>query len=104
MKPTAGTYNAMKGSASDSFHERFCVGRCFVGAFVSILLSAAAPYGAAATVATDVASNSAYASETGGAWKGLNPTADENPAGSDDGGTGLKPWNFAGGFHYPAQS
>jgi hypothetical protein len=94
----------MNGNTCTSLLNRFCIGRFFVGAFTLTLMSAASPRGAAATVATDVASNAAYASESGGAWKGLNPTADENPPGSDDGGTGYKPWNFAGGFHYPAQS
>src|SRR4051812_38524046 len=58
----------------------------------------------AATIASDIASNAAYAAESGGAWKGLNPTADENPAGSDDGGIGFQVWDFSGGFHYPTQS
>jgi hypothetical protein len=58
----------------------------------------------AALVASDVASNSAYAAETGGAWKGTSPSAGENPAGTDDGGFGFQAWNFSGGFHYPAQS
>lgn len=59
---------------------------------------------AAAVVAMDAASNPAYQAETGGAWKGANPTADENPAGLDDGGLGFKPWDFAGGYHYSQQS
>jgi hypothetical protein len=58
----------------------------------------------AAVVASDVASNLAYAVESGGAWKGTSPSAGENPAGMDDGGFGFQPWNFAGGYHYPAQS
>lgn len=58
----------------------------------------------AATVATDVASNAAYSSEVGGAWKGANPSADENPPGADNGGFGFHPWDFSGGFHYPSQS
>lgn len=53
----------------------------------------------AVPVATDVASNSDYAPETGGAWKGLQPTANENPQGTDNGGYGFLPWNFQGGFH-----
>ncbi len=58
----------------------------------------------AAVIANDVAANSAYSVQSGGAWKGTNPTAEENPAGNDNGGTGFKPWNFAGGFHYSQQS
>jgi hypothetical protein len=58
----------------------------------------------AATVASDAASNAAYTSEVGGAWKGVNPTADENPPGADNGGFGFQPWDFSGGFHYPSQS
>jgi hypothetical protein len=58
----------------------------------------------AAVVAADTAANPTYGSEAGGAWKGLNPTANENPPGADDGGVGFEPWNFRGGFHYPAQS
>src|SRR5262249_47660361 len=46
----------------------------------------------------------AYAAEAGGAWKGLNPTPDENPPGMDDGGFGFEPWDFFGGYHYPAMS
>jgi len=73
---------------------------------VSILAGASlgAPNACAATVASDAASNPAYSAETGGAWKGLTPTADENPLGSDDGGVGFQAWDFAGGFHYPNQS
>ena len=52
-----------------------------------------------APVAADSASNIAYAPETGGAWKGLNSTAAENPPGSDNGGYGFQPWDFAGGYH-----
>jgi hypothetical protein len=58
----------------------------------------------AAVIAADAASDPAYAAEGGGAWKGTNPSADENPPGMDDGGFGFQPWNFAGGFHYPVQS
>jgi hypothetical protein len=58
----------------------------------------------AAVVAADVAANPPYGPEAGGAWKGLNPTAVENPPGSDDGGVGFESWNFRGGFHYPASS
>jgi hypothetical protein len=55
-------------------------------------------------VAADQASNSAYSAEAGGAWKGVQPTTGENPAGSDNGGTGFIPWNFAGGYHDPTVS
>jgi hypothetical protein len=50
-------------------------------------------------IAADSAADSAYGPEAGGAWKGLNPTASENPPGNDNGGFGFQPWNFAGGFH-----
>src|SRR5687768_15619119 len=58
----------------------------------------------AALAASDVASNPAYAAEAGGAWKGLNPTVNENPPGADDGGFGFEPWNFRRGQHAAAQS
>ncbi|HEX6961322.1 MAG TPA: hypothetical protein VF175_05600 [Lacipirellula sp.] len=70
-------------------------------AILATFHAAAAPAG---VIASDVASNSAYVAQSGGAWKGLNPMSEENPAGSDDGGFGFKPWNFAGGFHYSQQS
>jgi len=60
-------------------------------------LSAGAALGA--VIASDSASDPAYAAETGGAWKGLNPTSGENPPGTDNGGFGFLPWDFAGGFH-----
>jgi hypothetical protein len=55
----------------------------------------------AAPVARDDATNPAYAAESGGAWKGLLPSANENPPGSDNGGYGFLPWDFQGGFHDP---
>src|SRR3954467_15282069 len=55
-------------------------------------------------VAADDAANIAYAAETGGAWKGLNPTSTENPPGTDNGGYGFQAWDFAGGFHDSALS
>jgi hypothetical protein len=55
-------------------------------------------------IAADQASNSAYGAEAGGAWKGVQPTAGENPPGSDNGGFGFMPWNFAGGYHDPTVS
>jgi hypothetical protein len=75
-----------------------------VGVVVFSLLGFGWGHARAAVVASDVASNLAYAAETGGAWKGTSPSAGENPAGMDDGGLGFQPWSFAGGFHYPAQS
>src|SRR5262245_56663730 len=50
-------------------------------------------------VATDSAADSTYQSESGGAWKGLNSTAAENPPCDDNVGSAFLPWNFAGGFH-----
>jgi Dockerin type I domain len=58
----------------------------------------------AVPVATDDASNPAYALEAGGAWKGLQPSLNENPPGTDNGGYGFLPWNFEGGYHDPAVS
>jgi len=66
--------------------------------------SVCSPNACAAILASDAASNPAYSAETDGAWKGLNPTANENPPGDDDGGVGFQAWDFAGGFHYPSQS
>ena len=68
------------------------------------LFSALSPDASAALAASDAASNPGYAAEAGGAWKGLNPTANENPPGADDGGFGFEPWNFRGGQHAAAQS
>src|SRR5262245_65227460 len=50
-------------------------------------------------IASDSASDSAYAADLGGAWKGLNSSPDENPAGTDNGGFGFGAWDFAGGYH-----
>lgn len=58
----------------------------------------------AAVKASDNTANAAYASETGGAWKGTytaTPPVGENPPGNDNGGTGFLPWNFGGGYHEP---
>lgn len=58
----------------------------------------------AGIIATDSASDPSYAAEIDGAWKGLSPGVGENPPGADNGGLGFQPWNFSGGFHYPADS
>lgn len=58
----------------------------------------------AGIIAADSASDPSYAAEVDGAWKGLNPGVGENPPGTDNGGLGFQPWNFAGGYHYPADS
>jgi hypothetical protein len=58
----------------------------------------------AVTLAMDSASDVAYAAENGGAWKGVDPTADENPPGMDNGGIGFQPWDFSGGYHQPQYS
>lgn len=50
-------------------------------------------------LASDSASNAAYLPESGGAWKGINPTSDENLPGNDNGGFGYSPWDFVGGYH-----
>lgn len=57
-----------------------------------------------AVVAADNALDSAYSADGTGAWKGINPTVGENPPGSDNGGYGFQPWNFAGGYHDPTVS
>jgi hypothetical protein len=59
------------------------------------------PTASAVTIALDHAQDVAYAAETGGAWKGLNPTSGENPPGMDNGGAGFDTWNFAGGYNDP---
>ncbi len=58
----------------------------------------------AASLAEDAAIDGAYSAEANGAWKGANPTPEENPLGTDNGGAGFLPWNFAGGAHYPSSS
>lgn len=55
-------------------------------------------------LATDSASNAEYAAAAAGAWAGKNPTPGENLAGSDNGGSGFAPWDFAGGYHDAAFS
>lgn len=52
--------------------------------------------------AFDSAGDPAYAAAPVGevaAWRGLNPTVDENPEGDDNGGFGFQPWDFAGGYY-----
>lgn len=66
-----------------------------------ILLTLAANASRLQGAAADNSANAAYAADAGGAWKGLNPTADENPPGSDNGGNGFLPWDFVGGYHQP---
>src|SRR5262245_64854864 len=56
----------------------------------------------ATVLASDNASNTAYASEAGGAWKGQYKLGDlyqvgQNPPGTDNGGTGFGIWDFSGG-------
>jgi hypothetical protein len=58
----------------------------------------------ATTRASDSASELAYSAESDGAWKGTNPTPEENPPGMDNGGFGFEPWNFIGGYHEPTVS
>lgn len=55
----------------------------------------------AAIKAQDNAGNAAYAAEVDGAWKGENSGDDENPPGTDNGGTGFLPWSFGGGYNPP---
>ena len=64
-----------------------------------LLLTLVASTASAITIASDSAADPAYAVEADGAWKGVNPTANENPPGNDNGGTGFLPWDFGGGYH-----
>jgi hypothetical protein len=73
-------------------------------AVCACVFAAGARQGACTTAALDKASNSAYASDPTGAWKGLNPTSGENPPGNDNGGFGFLTWDFAGGFQQPQYS
>lgn len=79
----------------------------FSGIFTALCVAVCGMLGDVArgeVVATDSASNAAYAADPSGAWLGLSSTAGENPVGSDNGGTGFQPWNFSGGYHIPTQS
>src|SRR5687767_12208872 len=69
-----------------------------VAGFALMLL---APAAYAAAPASDNAENAAYDAEAGGAWKGANPTPQENPPGTDNGGTGFGVWDFSSGRHNP---
>lgn len=73
-------------------------------ALASLLLCIVAGVCWAAPVAIDRASATAYTIEAGGAWKGLLPTINENPPGSDNGGYGFLPWTFEGGYHDATRS
>jgi hypothetical protein len=55
----------------------------------------------AAIKGQDTAANAPYTAEVDGAWKGENSGADENPPGTDNGGTGFLPWSFGGGYNPP---
>ena len=73
--------------------------KCSIGAALAAAVIAIIPtVSRAAAPASDNAANTAYASDATGAWKGANPAQFENPAGTDNGGTGLGTWNFAGGY------
>src|SRR5690242_18559966 len=80
----------------------------WLGSTVSVVagftLMGLAPAAHAAAPASDSADNVAYDAEAGGAWKGANPTPEENPPGTDNGGTGFGVWDFSGGFHHSAAS
>ena len=75
------------------------------GRYLAVLLfPAAIAFGVsdeafAVVLAMDSASDAAYGAEVGGAWKGVDPTDDENPPGTDSGGFGFQPWDFSGGYH-----
>lgn len=71
----------------------------FVVAFATVM-----PKYVAGFTAIDSAGDPAYTAEAGGAWKGFGATSNENPAGTDNGGHGFMPWNFAGGYHDPTRS
>jgi hypothetical protein len=71
-----------------------------VAVFSGFVLLVLAPAAYAAAPASDNAGKAAYDAEAGGAWKGANPTPEENPPGADNGGTGFGVWDFSGGLHY----
>ena len=68
---------------------------------VCLALVSTAKVASAIVIASDNASNMAYAAEAGGAWKGqYAPTdihqAGQNPPGTDNGGSGFGIWDFTG--------
>jgi hypothetical protein len=71
----------------------------------AVIVVASSASSVLAAIASDSASDPAYAAEVGGAWKGeynpSNPVNDsgQNPPGTDNGGNGFGVWNFAGGFN-----
>ncbi len=83
---------------------RSCGWRWYTLLLFATFIGTAEKAGRAAVLGSDSASNSAYVAESGGGWKGLNPTSGENPSGTDNGGFGFQPWDFAGGFQYPESS
>jgi autotransporter-associated beta strand protein len=73
-----------------------------LGASAAVVVVLGARAGVAtAAAAADSASDPAYAAESGGAWKGQYDVADpeQNPPGTDNGGTGLGVWDFSGGYY-----
>jgi autotransporter-associated beta strand protein len=62
--------------------------------------------GGFANGAADNAADPAYAAEAGGAWKGWYdvPDPEQNPPGTDNGGTGFGVWDFSGGYHLSSLS
>jgi hypothetical protein len=100
IQTTLGRLVDLKGLRRDPVMRSALFPR-ILSSFPVLLLSFAGTLRIAsgAIVASDSASDPAYAAEVGGAWKGLNPGGDENPPGTDNGGFGFAPWEFAGGYH-----
>lgn len=76
---------------------------CYLAITIVLLLSAPR-VSLSATLASDSASDAAYAANASGAWDGLNPTEGENLPGTDNGGFGFGAWDFTGGFQQPRYS
>jgi hypothetical protein len=75
--------------------------QCDMVVLMAIVVAVIAADACAVTIAMDSASDAAYASEAGGAWKSENPGANQNPPGNDNGGFGFLPWDFVadGSYH-----
>jgi hypothetical protein len=84
-----------------------------IAILVCLAAISAAKVASAIVLASDNASDAAYAFVADGAWKGqYSPTSDpqkilqnasQNPPGNDNGGTGFGIWNFSGGSQAPSE-